>query len=290
MENNLKIFFKVWLLNLVTVSMFLTLGCANLSKQNTIGREKILAKAKNQSWQEEIIATYGYKISSLHKNLVKNQKAIIYFEGDGNSWKTKYQVSDDPTPNYPLALALALQDERTNVIYLARPCQYQTRHIDKSCNKRIWTYDRYSQEIIQAYSELLNKLKTQYNIPSFDLIGFSGGAAIATLLASKRLDITSIITVAGNLDHEALSKFHGTTPLYGSLNPIDNAYKLKGIPQLHLIGKKDKIITVESIESFNYQVNDYTCSQVKIIENGTHHSPWPTIWPKVIAEDLTCIG
>ncbi len=48
----------------------------------------------------------------------------IYIEGDGFAWVSRKKKSLDPTPKTPMALKLASMDGSSNVIYIARPCQY----------------------------------------------------------------------------------------------------------------------------------------------------------------------
>ena len=45
-----------------------------------------------------------------------------------------------------------------------------------------------------------------------ELIGYSGGAAVAVLLAARRNDVKIIRTVARDLNHELMSEYHHTTP------------------------------------------------------------------------------
>ena len=50
------------------------------------------------------------------------------------SWVDRFTPSSNPTPTNPLAFKMALVDESENIIYLARPCQYEWSN---NCNEEI---------------------------------------------------------------------------------------------------------------------------------------------------------
>jgi dienelactone hydrolase len=99
-----------------------------------------------------------------------------------------------------MALRLALLDPHPNVIYLARACQYTPPELNPSCTDQYWSSHRYAAEVIKAMNDVLSQIKTKTKNTEFMLIGFSGGANVAALLASQRSDVRGLITVAGDLD------------------------------------------------------------------------------------------
>lgn len=209
----------------------------------------------------------------------------LYIEGDGNSWKTRYQLSDNPTPKNPLTLKLAMQDANANVIYIARPCQY---HFDSAkCKSRYWSDARYSEEVIQSTNEVLTQIKARHPRARFLLIGFSGGGNIAALLSARRDDVSGLITIAGNLDHDALSEYHHVTPMRASLNAIHYANELKNIPQKHYVGSKDKIVPAWLTKKYTQSLNS-PCVSMEIIKGNTHHKGWEEKWPQFLKEALPC--
>jgi hypothetical protein len=189
-----------------------------------------------------------YDIYSLKTDLTRchNQKLYIYIEGDGLAWKTKYEISNDPTPTNSVSLKLLKAAKQPCAIYLARPCQYTKQ----TCDKKEYTSHRYSYTIIQSYDTLLNELKTEFGFSSFVLVGHSGGGVIAALLASQREDIDFFITIASNLDTLFWTNYHNISSLIGSLNPANFAYLLENIPQYHLIGKNDTNVPLEVFQSY----------------------------------------
>lgn len=215
--------------------------------------------------------------------------ATIYIEGDGRSWLTRHTPSSNPTPVNPIALKLAAQDKRANVIYLARPCQYnKPRQLGGECSQKYWTSHRFAPEIIEAMNAALSEIKSRYSITNFELIGFSGGGAIVALLAAQRNDVLNIRTVAGNLDHIMLHNIHNVSQLSGSMNAADIAKNISHIPQHHFIGEKDKIISVAISQSFIKLSENTRCIRSTIIPNVTHTNGWDEVWSKLLEHPLNC--
>ena len=75
---------------------------------------------------------------------------------------------------------LAFGDDSPNVVYLARPCQYVEGTI---CSSYYWTVARFSSEVVEAEYEAIKKIVGDNPVI---LIGFSGGAQIAGLVAVSR--------------------------------------------------------------------------------------------------------
>lgn len=237
-------------------------------------------------WEKNKQKTNRTATETKQNNQNQNIQDIhVYIEGDGNSWKTRYQVSDNPTPKNPLSLKLAMQDTHKNVIYLARTCQY---HFDKEkCKSRYWSDARYSEEVIQSTNEILNQIKTRHPQARFLLIGFSGGGNIAALLSARRNDISGLITIAGNLDHDALNEYHRVSPMRDSLNAIHYATELKNIPQKHYAGSKDKIVPAWLAAKYKQALNS-PCVAIEAIKDNTHHKGWEEQWPQFLKEALPC--
>lgn len=215
-------------------------GCINSISTLEERKNRVSDLTKNEQVTSKVIPTSHFSLFSLQSLFTcKNKSLHVYIEGDGFAWITRSIVSDDPTPLNPTALSLMLQDNATCKVYLARPCQYL---FQKECDNSYWTSHRFSQKVIHSYHDALNELKSLHGNATFTLIGYSGGGAVATLLASQREDVSMLVTVAGNLDTDRWVQFHQITPLSGSLNPAHFTEKLEQIEQYHLVGKNDKII------------------------------------------------
>ena len=132
----------------------------------------------------------------------------VYLEGDGRSWLTPSRASYNPTPHDPVGLSLAVRDTSDNVLYIARPCQYVSFDKNSNCKYPYWTHKRFAPEIIRSVAAVIDRGKQMSKGSGIEIIGFSGGGAIAILVSSKRNDVTGIRTVAGNLNHEEWTKYH----------------------------------------------------------------------------------
>jgi len=254
--------------------LFLFIGCSSKSSFE-INKNNILTIIQENNLNKQIIKTKQFQIFTAHKDLnqCENERVYIYIEGDGLAWRTKNQVSNNPTPSNPVSLHIMNSVNQKCSIYLARPCQYTTQ----VCNKKYWTSHRYSYNIIQSYNELIDNIKSTYKIKDFVVVGYSGGGAIATLLATQRKDIDSIITIASNIDTLAWTSYHGITPLYGSLNPADFTYLLKNIQQYYLVGIEDNTVPPIVFESFKkHTKNPYNLHRYMYKTN--HYTNWDTIY------------
>lgn len=204
----------------------------------------------------------------------------VYIEGDGFAWRNRYTISLNPTPKNPISLKIAAKDTHPNVLYIARPCQYLTDRFEQICDNKYWTDARFAQEVIDSTNDVISKFVQAYHIKDVHVAGYSGGAAVAVLVAAKRDDVTLIQTVAGNLNHKLLMDIHQVTPLANSLDAIDVAAKVKDIEQFHFIGAKDDIVPPKVIMSFVNRVNLLGGKAKFKIIDGAHHQY--DQWDKVL--------
>ncbi len=208
----------------------------------------------------------------------------IYIEGDGLAFRTKYEISDDPTPLRPMLLTLAGMDTRTNVVYIARPCQYVMEIDSAVCKESYWSDKRMSDEVVSAMNDAIVNITHKAPV---DLVGFSGGGGIALLVAAKNPQIKSVLTIAGNLDHVAFNQYHHARPMLGSLNPIDYATKIRNIPQLHFSGGKDKVIPAFIGDKF-VKASNSKCVHHEVIPDVEHQYGWDRYWSYVLSAPLKC--
>lgn len=248
------------MLRILLFCLLLLSGCATIKAPDSFVYQEISGKNFDLvTWQKITSADAVYK---------------VYIEGDGYAFNSHGMPSSDPTPKGELMRELAFNDNSPNVIYLARPCQYK---LGRSCSTRYWTTARFAPEVIQ--DEYVAIKKTINNRPVI-LIGFSGGAQIAGILAANTdLNVKKIITIAGNLDHKAWTKYHHLPDLTGSLNAADFKTKLNSIPQKHYIGEKDKVIP--PILTQNLIDNPKLIVKVK---GASHNKGWDIIYPSIWQE------
>ncbi len=204
----------------------------------------------------------------------------VYIEGDGLPWRRRHQVSADPTPRRPLALALMARDP-AEVLYLGRPC-YFNDFADDRCEPGMWTHSRYSGEIVASMAAALERALGERR-PRLVLIGYSGGAALALLLAQKLENVAAVVTVAGNLDVGAWTEYHRYSALSGSLDPVtlaDLASVLEHIPQRHFAGSDDvqvpPALTAAAAAEWGYPLI--------VIEGFDHRCCWVDVWPDLLGQ------
>ncbi|MBU0969098.1 MAG: alpha/beta hydrolase [Proteobacteria bacterium] len=253
-------------------------GCT--SGADRVARQDPIPMIQKKGWEAVTFKTDNFDISGFKPGLWQQIKILtIYIEGDGLAWLSRSRVSSDPTPIYPMGLALALAHPRAGqALYLARPFQFgQKRNI----NRQYWTHARFAPQVIQAYAQILDDLKQKNQFTGFHLVGYSGGGGIAALLAARRNDVTLLITVAGNLDHRAWTKHHRVSSLSESLNPADHSAKLALIPQVHFYGEKDRIIPGSIAAAYAQSFPDRRLLKIVPVPDMGHGEGWDLLWPKL---------
>lgn len=282
--NNLKNKSKSAFL-LTGTALFLA-SCANISLE----RRHDLARdiAAGAQMQPKILAASPFALTSFVKITAPGQTAHVYIEGDGLAWLSRTEPSLNPTPTDPIALRLAASDSAPNVIYLTRPCQYSGTESGSRCEMKYWMGSRYAPEVLRSYNTALDALKTTHNLSGFELIGFSGGGTMAAILSGQRDDITSLRSVAGNLDHHEHSRVHNVSMLGNSLNPPQYAEKLARVPQYHFIGGDDDVVPKSIYESYARALPAQNCTAYKIVRDIGHDSGWTAVWPELLRVTPAC--
>lgn len=204
---------------------------------------------------------------------------VAYIEGDGQAYVTRNQPALDPTPREPGALLLALADPAPAKAYLGRPCQYG---VNRACSQADWTTARFSETALAAENRLLDQAKDQARAGRLVLCGWSGGGAMAALLAAQRNDVALLVTVCGVLDIALWTRLHHVPALEGSLNPADVAPRLGGLPQVHFSGEQDAIAPPKIAASFAQNLPAATPCDLRVLP-GLGHEPraWAALWPKL---------
>ena len=162
---------------------------------------------------------------------------VVFLEGDGKPWDASGRTpASNPTPRDALAFDL-LGRTPGERYYVVRPCYFD--YARNACHPDDWTRGRFSEPVVASLAEAI---KTTINPDSaVVLVGYSGGGALAMLLADRIQNLLAIVTVAGLLNVESWTRHHGYLPLSGSLNPAD-AVVPPHVLQLHLVGLRDRIV------------------------------------------------
>ncbi len=212
----------------------------------------------------------------------------VYIEGDGHAWSTRTRPSDDPTPWSPIALELAIRDPSASVAYLARPCQYIEAGSDPACEPFYWTAGRYAEPAIASADLAVDRLLARSGAQSVALVGYSGGGAVAALVAARRHDVATLRTVAANLDTAAWTSRQSSTPLIGSLNPADYTDRLQFIPQLHFVGGEDSVVGLDITRSYESRFRRLQCIRTEVVSQVGHADGWPARWPALLGQRVAC--
>ncbi len=242
--------------------------------------------ACQKGFNKEYVKAGIFKLATYQRFGEPSENIRIYIEGDGRAWETKRRLSNDPTPSSPIALELAIIDTSGSVVYIARPGQFPAPDA-AVCDPTYWSARRFSPEVVEAFDEAINILKEKAGAKNVELVGYSGGAALAVLIAARRSDVVALRTIAGNLDPKALCAYHKVDQLDGSMDPLDAAREIAHIPQRHFIGSNDKIVPSSIAESFVKKEGNADYESITIAYGATHNYGWLERWPSLLSFPLS---
>ena len=243
--------------------------------------------ATKKGWQRVTLKTGEFDLVAYLPLITKQaDKLTVYIEGDGFAWSNKSQASSDPTPLDPIALKLGLTHQEGNAAYLARPCQFIDAE-SSGCSRRYWTNMRFAPEVVSATRQAIDALKLRFGASRLTLVGYSGGGAVAVLVAARSVDVERLVTVAGNLDHRAWTSYQRITPLDGSLSPSDHIDTLRHLPQWHFVGAHDANITPAMIQGFADRFSPAQRPAVIVKPGFDHRCCWVENWPEIWRESVS---
>lgn len=251
-------------------------------------REHADALAQPAGLQREQVRGGDFLLTAYARITRPDLPLTVYIEGDGLAWRSRTEPSSDPTPRDALGLQLAAADRAANVVYLARPCQFTATADNPRCEAAYWTGKRFAPEVIAAMDAAVTHYASLLPGRRINLVGYSGGGAVAVLLAARRSDVASLRTVAGNLDHEAVNRWHKVSAMPDSLNPIDAAARVAAIPQLHFSGADDRIVPTAIARDFVAKAG--ACARLRVVAGMSHEGGWSRLWPQLLAEPFPCTG
>ena len=200
----------------------------------------------------------------------------VYIDGDGTPWLA-WRPAMDPTPRNPLVLRLMALDPNPSV-YLGRPC-YHGLSETLPCSSALWTAERYSEAVVSSMATALRRALRAGGFEHLAWFGYSGGGAIAVLLAPRFAETTDLVTIAANLDIDAWADLHGYSRLVGSLNPARQPPVPARIRQRHYVGGKDRVVPRDVVAR-----GPIDPDTLVVIPSYDHTCCWETIWPAVLAE------
>jgi pimeloyl-ACP methyl ester carboxylesterase len=254
-------------------------GCAGLPDP-AARRQAVLDQAASHGLVPLPPSPTGLPVLALGRD-GPGQDLVVYIEGDGLAFLNRSTPSPDPTPVHALALGLALADPAPKVAYLGRPCQYAAP-LPPACREDLWTGARFGPEAVAALSDALSDARAALGARRLHLVGYSGGGAMAVLLAARRDDVADIVTVAGNLDTRAWTTWHRVTPLTASANPADAAASVALLPQVHVSGADDTVCPPFLAEVFLERLGHPPGARRLVLPGVDHHRGIEAAWPRVL--------
>jgi len=204
-------------------------------------------------------------------------RLFVFLEGDGSPWGSSgMQPAADPTTRNPLALRLMVETDAAS-IYVARPC-YQDQ-VAADCAADRWTAGRYADDIVASMAGTVLSESTRLNAKELVIVGYSGGGALAVLIAERMQNVAAVVTIGANLDVAAWAKHHRYLPLTQSLNPArsERAHPWR---EFHFIGAKDAIVPAVTADLY---FERYPQAQRLTIPGYDHICCWESDWPALLA-------
>jgi pimeloyl-ACP methyl ester carboxylesterase len=152
-----------------------------------------------------------------------------------------------------VALRLALAHPGQGpAAWLGRPCQYTLSEQGQGCEQAFWTQRRYAPAVVAATGRALDQLRAETGARRLVLVGYSGGGALAILLAAARPDAV--------------------------------APRLGRLPQLHLTGAADRITGSAVVRAFMARLPPGTPARLAEQPGFDHGCCWAAAWPRLARE------
>jgi pimeloyl-ACP methyl ester carboxylesterase len=258
-------------LSTVIISALLALaGCAS-------NGARIDGLAQSAGLQKRVVQAATYSLVVYAKPApAPPERLFVFLEGDGNPWGSSgMQPQTDPTTRNPLALRLMIETPPP-AIYVARPC-YQGQ-ADSNCSPERWTGGRYAEDVVASMVDAIESEAARLQANELVIVGYSGGGALAVLIAERMQGVVAVITMGANLDVAAWSRHHRYLPLTQSLNPAlsDRPHPWK---EFHFNGAQDAIVPAATADLY---FKRYPQAQRFTIEKADHVCCWETDWPALL--------
>ena len=234
--------------------------------------------------------TYARLKAEAHPEVV-----YVYIEGDGvlqiNQYGQSY-LSEDPTPSPQLPLMLATWHghfaPEDSILYMARPCQF-THHAGRDrCVQMDWLKGRYGPKAVESLSAALDAVQEKVRRPGkCHLVGYSGGGALAMLLANNRGDIVRVTTLAANLDYETFFKLHQETYPPPAFDLLKNPTQVAATPQYHIVGGADPIVPETLVRAYVAKLPVHREGvEVEVVQGQNHKDVegWQKIWQRLLPQ------
>lgn len=245
--------------------------------------QRYTAHATRAALVHEDIPGAGFRHTVYHAgdDLTAARTLHVYLDGDGLPWQTLTSVARDPTARDPLVLDLMRQDPMPAIL-LGRPC-YARVTPDPACTPWHWTHGRYSEAVVASLAAAAGVLLARAPRAEITLIGYSGGGALAVLLAPRLPRVVHVMTLAANLDVAAWASRHRYSPLAGSLDPATQPPLPAHLRQTYLFGAQDTQVPREFATHYLARVPSATVEELPAVD---HRCCWRALWPTLLARHV----
>lgn len=218
----------------------------------------------------------------LYEQSGESGRQFVFIEGDGKPWsRSGKHPNSDPTPGRVLAYEL-MRRSPVRGFYITRPCYFGLG--GNKCSPNIWTNERFAPIVTENMSEALKKVLNPEE--PVTIVGYSGGAALAILIAQDLDAADSVIGIAGLADIEAWTTHHGYEALTGSANPASLTLR-EDINYLFLHGAHDRNIPIDQISTFATERSNVTLHRINDFDHTCcWPERWPTLWTDIVAPSL----
>ncbi len=201
----------------------------------------------------------------------------VYLDGDGIPWHGRGRPALDPSPRNPLVLRLMARDGAP-AVYLGRPCHLDAKE-SSACRPWHWTHGRYSEAVVASMASALSRILERHPAERVLLIGYSGGGALAMLIAPRLPAVEGVVTLAANLDVAGWADHHGYSRLEGSLDPARRPPLPPRIRQWHWVGADDREVPPPLVAR---ALAGQQGAALEVIPGLDHACCWEAHWPRLL--------
>ncbi|MFA4995450.1 MAG: hypothetical protein WC521_09150 [Bdellovibrionales bacterium] len=242
--------------------------------------------AAESTFERQEITAGTFRLTVFSRIQDANQPITVYIEGDVRGWTPMAALGVDATPDEYLGLRLATLDPTKNVVVISHPCQFNIN--DPACHNKTWKNGRLATQIYDSINRALDYVVSVIPRSRLNLVGYSGGGAIAAVMAARRRDVVSLRTIAGNLDPDGNGRTHSAVPQYDYIDPMEGAPRLSMLPQEHFVGENDALVPSFLTGNFVRAVGQNICVKITPIADATHKTGWEEAWKDNVERLPTC--
>ncbi len=266
--------------------LVMALVLASLQGCSSVPLNDADASAVAVSMRRREITAGSFRLTTYSRIRDTNKPVTIYIEGDVRGWLPSADPGIDATPDDSMGLRLAALDPSTNVVFISHPCQFGIG--DPACFDEFWEKGALAQQVFASINRAVDHVAIVFAHPQLNLVGYSGGGAVAAVLASRRRDVVSLRTIAGNLDPDGNGRAHASDPQNDFIDPMEIASRLALLPQEHFVGDKDVFVPPFLTENFVKAIGVSYCVKVTHVPYATHQTGWQEVWASRATKTPIC--